>query len=88
MKLQNSDIYLSKEKGLCFRVYTKLRKGESWLAYTNNIDLPEAINIVSSILSQYYEVGVFRETSFGGVLYWTSITPDYFNSSAVTIDPT
>jgi hypothetical protein len=78
MSVPKNDILLAKQFDLRFRVVQKAGQGKPWETIEENIDLL-ADAIGKAQLLESWETGVFVE----GTLYWSSHTPDVFNSTII-----
>ena len=79
--LYKADRAAAKSRGHLFSVATKEKRGARWIeVHTEIDDLHAAMMPAQNLLA--YEVGIFVN---GGFIYWTSIHPDLFNSTAINL---
>lgn len=78
----NSDINLSRARNFRFRVAQKNDRNAVWEIVAPEItDLGEAVKLAQSL--EAYEVAVFVLNSNSEVIYWSSRSPNGFNSAVL-----
>ena len=75
-----TDTLVAHQRSLLFWVSVKKAPRGSWVQVMENVGLREAMEIALGANDDCVEAGIFVETASGGMLYWSSRTPDVFNS--------
>ncbi len=84
MTAPQNDLEAAAANRLVFSVCRKAVPRGTWLTVLEGLSLEEAMLATRAHLASSSEVGVFVERRTGGFLYWSSLTPELFNSTAVS----
>lgn len=81
----SADIKLARAKNLRFRVAQRKAKEAAWETVEAELaDLGEAISLAQSLATQaVYEAAVFVLNSSSDVIYWSSSSPNGYNSAVL-----